>query len=170
LISGPVRLAPPFGVRCIRVETSAEMREAVLEARQGADAVLMAAAVSDYVPQAAASKIKRGGGPLTLTLDEGPDILSELGRDRREKLLVGFAAETDALETHAREKLERKNLDFIVANDVSRADRGFDVDRNEVTILGRGGERWEIPEASKTEIAEAILDRVLAGLAPGDPS
>jgi phosphopantothenoylcysteine decarboxylase/phosphopantothenate--cysteine ligase len=168
LISGPVRLAPPFGVECLSVETSAEMREAVLQARRGAAAVFMAAAVSDYVPAAAPSKIKRSGSPLTLTLDEGPDILSELGRDRQEELLVGFAAETDDLEANARAKLERKNLDFVVANDVSRLDSGLDSDRNEVTILGRGGERWEIPQACKAEVADAILDRVLGSPGAGE--
>jgi phosphopantothenoylcysteine decarboxylase/phosphopantothenate--cysteine ligase len=161
LISGPVDVAPPFGVECVPVETSAQMREAVLQARRGADVVFMAAAVSDYVPLAAAEKIKRSGGPLTLTLDEGPDILSELGGERQEKLLVGFAAETENLLDNARAKLERKNLDFIVANDVSRTDSGFEVDRNQVTILGRDGGSHEIPQASKTEVAEAILDHVV---------
>jgi phosphopantothenoylcysteine decarboxylase/phosphopantothenate--cysteine ligase len=168
LISGPVNLAPPFGVECVPVETSAQMREAVLQARKGASAVFMAAAVSDYVPDAATSKIKRSGSALTLTLDEGPDILSEMGRDRQEGLLVGFAAETEDLEANARAKLERKNLDFIVANDVSRPDSGFDVDRNQVTILGRRGEVWEIPQASKAEVAEAILDHLMGGSPTGE--
>jgi len=162
LISGPVNLAPPFGVECVRVETSAQMREAVLAARQGVSAVFMAAAVSDYLPQTAASKIKKSGGVLTLTLDEGPDILAELGRDRGDELLVGFAAETENLLDNARAKLERKNVDFIVANDVSRPDIGLDADLNQVTILGRRGEVWELQKASKTEIAESILDRLFA--------
>jgi phosphopantothenoylcysteine decarboxylase/phosphopantothenate--cysteine ligase len=168
LISGPVNLAPPLGVECLRVETSSEMREAVLKARQGASAVFMAAAVSDYVPQIAPSKIKRSGGPLTLTLDEGPDILAEMGRDRGAELLVGFAAETEELERHALEKLERKNVDFVVANDVSRTDVGLDADDNQVTIFKRGGERWEVPKASKLQVAEAILDRVLGSSGAGD--
>jgi phosphopantothenoylcysteine decarboxylase/phosphopantothenate--cysteine ligase len=161
LISGPVSLAPPYGVERIQVVTSAEMQEAVLQARRGAAAVFMAAAVSDYFPRAAASKIKRDGSTATLTLDEGPDILAGLGRDRQEDLLVGFAAETDDLLENARAKLERKRVDYIVANDVSRPDVGLDADRNRVTILGRDGERWDVPEASKAEVAEAILDRVL---------
>jgi phosphopantothenoylcysteine decarboxylase/phosphopantothenate--cysteine ligase len=136
----------------------------VLAARPGAAALFMAAAVADYVPLPAPAKIKRSGGPLTLTLDEGPDILAELGRARQEDLLVGFAAETESLEANARAKLERKNLDFIVANDVSRPDSGIEAEHNEVTILGRRGERWEIPRAAKAEVAEAILDRVF-GLA-----
>jgi phosphopantothenoylcysteine decarboxylase/phosphopantothenate--cysteine ligase len=168
LISGPVNLAPPFGVECVPVETSAQMREAVLKARKGAAAVFMAAAVSDYVPQAATSKIKRSGSSLALELEEGPDILAGLGQDRQEKLLVGFAAETDDLLANARAKLERKNVDFIVANDVSRPDVGLDADRNQVTILGRGGEQWEIPKASKAEVAEAILDRLFGASGVGE--
>jgi phosphopantothenoylcysteine decarboxylase/phosphopantothenate--cysteine ligase len=170
LISGPVNLAPPFGVERIAVETSEQMREEVLRASQGAAAVFMVAAVSDYAPRAvAASKIKRSGSPLTLTLDEGPDILAELGRERRDgdgRLLVGFAAETEDLLDNARAKLERKNVDFLVANDVSRSDIGLDSDHNEVTILARDGRSWEIPRAGKAQVARAILDRVLEGLLP----
>jgi len=160
LVSGPVDLPQPFGVERVLVSTSAEMREAILRAREGAEAVFMAAAVADYVPQAAGSKIKRTGGPLTLTLEEGPDILSELGAKRKERLLIGFAAETEALLESARAKLQRKNLDFIVANDVSRPEIGLDADENEVTLIARDGETREIPRASKVEIAEAILDHV----------
>jgi phosphopantothenoylcysteine decarboxylase/phosphopantothenate--cysteine ligase len=169
LISGPVALAPPYGVERVRVETSAEMREAVLAHRVGASVVLMAAAVSDYVPRAAEAKIKRRGAALTLTLDEGPDILAELGRARGEEILVGFAAETDDLLANARAKLERKGADFIVANDVARADVGLDADDNQVTILGRDGSTLEVPRASKAEVAEAILDRVLASIQVGEP-
>ena len=123
----------------------------------------MAAAVSDYVPTAAPSKIKRDGSTLTLTLDEGPDILAELGRERHEELLVGFAAETNDLLDNARSKLERKNVDYIVANDVSRSDIGMDAEENEVTILGRDGSVFEVPKTSKHRVAAAILDRVLPG-------
>lgn len=161
LISGPVSLAPPFGVECIPVETAEQMREEVLRARKGAAAVFMVAAVSDYVPRAQASKIKRSGAVLQLTLDEGSDILAELGRTREESLLVGFAAETEDLIENARSKLQSKNVDFVVANDVSRADIGLDADHNEVTILGRDGGIWKVPRASKSEVAESILDRVL---------
>ncbi len=161
LISGPVDLAPPFGVERVRVETSQQMREAVHRVRVGADALFMTAAVSDYIPQVQGSKIKRSGGPMTLTLDEGPDILYELGQDRQERVLIGFAAETDRVLEHAAGKLKRKNLDFIVANDVSRPDIGMDADDNAVTILGRDGERWEIEKASKPAVAAAIVDRLL---------
>jgi len=162
LISGPVSLPTPFGVGRIDVETVEQMRVAVHERRRGAAAVFMAAAVSDYVTEPAAAKIKKSGAGLRLALDDGPDILAEIGRDRQEGLLIGFAAETAELLDHARAKLERKNLDFIVANDVSRPDIGFDVDQNAVTILGRDGTKREVSKASKAAIAETILDTVLA--------
>jgi len=160
LIAGPVERPTPWGVERIDVATSAEMREHVHRTRRGADALIMAAAVSDYVPAAAATKLKKTGGPLTLTLDEGPDILSEAGADRQESLLVGFAAETENLERNSRLKLERKGADFIVANDVSGSEIGIGADRNAVTVIGRGGERWEIGPASKGEVAEALVDRL----------
>lgn len=164
LISGPVDLPVPYGVRRVDVETSAEMRGAVLEERRDAEAVLMCAAVSDYLPRTSTSKIKKSGAALELRLDEGPDILAELGRDRQERLLVGFAAETDDLIENARAKLERKGADFIVANDVSQPGIGMESDDNAVTILDREGNAWEVPRASKAEIAESILDRVLGGV------
>ncbi len=163
LVSGPVGLPPPYGVEVVSVETSVEMREAVLRETQSADTVFMAAAVSDYVPRARAAKIKRTGAPLTLVLEEGPDIVAELGRLKGSLLLVGFAAETGDLLEGARAKLEAKGLDFIVANDVSRPGIGFGSDRNAVTILDRSGGAREVPEASKGEVAEAILDRVFGG-------
>lgn len=160
LVSGPVDLPVPFGAERVSVRTGEEMRRAILEAREGAAAIFMAAAVCDWVAQAAPSKIKKSGEPLTLTFEEGPDILAELGRSRRGEILVGFAAETDRVLDHAREKLARKRVDFLVANDVSREGVGLESDRNAVTILdARGGAR-EVPEASKGEIAEAILDAV----------
>ncbi len=160
LVSGPVDLPVPFGVERVSVRTGEEMRRAILGAREGAAAIFMAAAVCDWVPNAAPSKIKKSGEPLTLTLEEGPDILAELGRTRRGEILVGFAAETERVLERAREKLGRKGVDFLVANDVSREGVGLESDRNAVTILdARGGVR-EVPEASKGEIAEAILDTV----------
>jgi phosphopantothenoylcysteine decarboxylase/phosphopantothenate--cysteine ligase len=160
IISGPVSLPPPHGVRMVRVESASDMRQAVLDERQGAKALIMAAAVSDYIPQSAGAKIKSGSG-MKLELAEGADILAELGADRRDdEMLVGFAAETESLLVNARAKLERKNLDFIVANDVSRQGIGFDSDRNAVTIMSRGGDIWNVPASSKRQVAEAILDRL----------
>ncbi len=162
LVSGPVELAPPYGVELLRVESAAEMREAVLRAAGEAHAVFMTAAVADYAPAAADSKIKRSGGALTLTLEENPDILAELGRDKGDRLLVGFAAETERVVENARDKLRRKNLDWIVANDVSRQDIGFDAPDNAVTIVGRQGDPIEVAKAGKAEIAERILDAVFS--------
>jgi phosphopantothenoylcysteine decarboxylase/phosphopantothenate--cysteine ligase len=121
----------------------------------------MVAAVADYAPVPAPRKIKKTGGPLTLVLEEGPDILAELGRAKGGEILVGFAAETDDVLTHAAKKLASKNADFMVANDVSAPGLGIGSDRNAVTILGRNGSRLEVPEGGKGAIAEAILDRVL---------
>ncbi len=167
LIAGPVQLPTPFGVQRVDVQTSREMREAVLSARDGADYVFMCAAVSDYLPVASDQKIKKSGESLTLVLEEGPDILAELGRDRRERILVGFAAETQSLLEHARAKLVRKNIDFLVANDVSRPDIGFDAKENAVTILDRDGSSVEVPRQSKTLVAGTILDHVTRTAARG---
>lgn len=161
LVSGPVSVDPPFGVRVVPVETAAEMREALLREREGAHAILMAAAVSDYVPEAAPKKIKKTGSGLELRLGEGSDILAELGERRGKEILVGFAAETEELLENARAKLERKNLDYIVANDVSAPGIGIDADENAVTILDRSGGSHEVERGPKSLVAEAILDRVL---------
>jgi len=141
------------------------MRAAVMEEAPAADVVIMAAAVADYTPETpAGAKIAKGDGPLTLTLRRTPDILAELG-DLRERLggsrplLVGFAAETDGLLAKAREKRKRKRVDLIVANDVSRPDRGFDAVSNAVTIVGEQGDE-DIPLQSKDGVAAAILDRI----------
>jgi phosphopantothenoylcysteine decarboxylase / phosphopantothenate---cysteine ligase len=160
LVSGPVDLAIPYGARHVPVTTSREMRDAVLAERDGAAAVFMVAAVSDYAPVPATAKIKKTGGPLTLVLDEGPDILAELGRTKGREILVGFAAETDDLLANAAQKLAVKNADFIVANDIGAAGLGIGSDRNAVTILGRDGSSHPVPEMSKAEIADAILDRI----------
>lgn len=165
LVAGPVELPPPFGVRVVRTLTASDMREAVLAERAGAHAIFMVAAVSDYVPAAALSKIKRSGGPLTLVLEEGPDILAELGATKGSEILVGFAAETDDLLRNAQTKLRSKKADFIVANDVAAPGIGIGSDRNAVTILDRAGGAHAVAEAGKTEVAEAILDRTLPGAA-----
>ena len=161
LVSGPVSVAPPFGVRVIPVTTSRQMRDAVLAHRPGAHAIFMVAAVSDYVPAAVPGKIKKAGGPLTLTLEEGPDILEELGRTKGEEILVGFAAETHDVLEHASKKLASKRADFIVANDVSEPGIGIGSDRNAVTVLGKDGSFRSVPEGGKGAVAEAILDLTL---------
>jgi phosphopantothenoylcysteine decarboxylase/phosphopantothenate--cysteine ligase len=165
LVSGPVSLSPPHGVRVVRVDTAAQMRDAVLRERDGAHAVLMAAAVADHAPTASPTKIKKTGGGMAVALEPAPDILAELGASKGGLLLVGFAAETSDLVARARDKLERKGVDFIVANDVSAPGVGMEADDNAVVILSRDGGVLEVPRASKTVIAGAILDHVF-----GSPS
>jgi len=164
LIAGPVNRPTPFGVERIDVSTAVEMRDAVGRARDGADTVIMSAAVADYIPRAAENKIKKSGETLELVLDRGVDILAGLGADRCERLLVGFAAETENLIENARDKLERKNLDFIVANDVSGENVGMDAEDNAVTVLGRDRAPHSIPRASKTVVAERVLDHLFSDI------
>jgi phosphopantothenoylcysteine decarboxylase/phosphopantothenate--cysteine ligase len=166
LVSGPVDLPVPFRVRRVGVGTAREMREAVLAEREGAAAIFMVAAVSDYAPVASERKLKKTGGTLTLALEEGPDILAELGRMKGREVLVGFAAETHDVLEQAAKKLASKNADFIVANDVTAPGLGIGTDRNAVTILDRDGGSVAVPEASKHEIADAILDRVFGAASP----
>jgi phosphopantothenoylcysteine decarboxylase / phosphopantothenate---cysteine ligase len=163
LISGPTTLEPPAGARFIPVTTAAEMRHAVLDEFPRCTAVIMAAAVTDYRPADFASKkMKRGRGPIELRLEPNPDILKEIGAKKNGKMLVGFAAETDELVANAKKKLKDKNLDMIVANDVTGAGAGFDVDTNVATILDRGGGVRALPLMSKDELAEQIFDYLLA--------
>ena len=163
LVSGPVALAPVDGVTMVRIESAAEMAEAVKSRAPGMDVVIMAAAVADYRPKAAFDgKLKKLPGGLTLELERTEDILASLGQVKPAgQLLIGFAAETDDLIANASGKLARKNLDWIVANDVRRADRGFASDRNAVTLLARDGRRIDLELAPKPEIARRILRIVL---------
>ena len=125
--------------------------------------VIAAAAVSDYRPASvSASKVKKTDGPVTLELVPNPDILKELGKAKGQRLLVGFAAETDDVVGNARKKLEAKNLDLIVANDLTEPGAGFAGETNAVVLLRRDGERVDVPLGSKREVAERILDEVTA--------
>ncbi|MCR5176352.1 MAG: bifunctional phosphopantothenoylcysteine decarboxylase/phosphopantothenate--cysteine ligase CoaBC [Anaerovibrio sp.] len=164
LVSGPSSLEIPCGVNAIMVQTAAEMRKAVLENYNSADIVIKAAAVADYrVRNISDQKIKKNDDELILTLDKNPDILKELGELKQPgQILVGFAAETQNLIEYARQKLEKKNLDMIVANDVSRKDSGFNSDTNAVKLLFRNGQVEEMPLMSKKEVANQLLDRVLS--------
>lgn len=160
-----VGFEPQAGITQIAVNSASEMRDAVLKFSSGASALIMAAAVADYRPaEEATQKIKKSAGDLSLRLTRNDDILALVGQQRQAqgwpKCVVGFAAETENLLEHASDKLKRKNLDFIIANDVSRTDAGFGVDTNAVTILKRQGEPEDLPLQSKRSIAEAILDRV----------
>ena len=163
LISGPSALTAPAGVELIRVETAAQMREAVMNHCQAADIIIKAAAVADYrVRQVAEEKIKKHDDELVLVLDRNPDILQELGQKKQPgQILVGFAAETQNLLDYAKAKLEKKNLDMIVANDVSRPDAGFNVDTNAVKLLYRDGTLQELPCMNKRRLADELLDRII---------
>lgn len=169
LIHGPVALQAPYGVKTVAVESCAAMQDAVLESIAGADALVMAAAVADYRPESAASqKIKKHEAGLALSLVRTPDILSAVAERRaagaRLKAVVGFAAETRDLLANAREKLARKRLELIVANDVSAEDSGFEVDTNRVTLLDAAGGVQTLPLMPKPAVADRIMDRLAAML------
>ncbi len=167
LVSGPTDRMIPEGVDWVPVRTTEEMRRAVHDRAREANVLIMAAAVADYRPAAAAqAKIKRTEKNLTLELEPTPDILAELGRefgtDRRGRVLVGFAAETNRLAENARAKLARKGADIIVANDVTQEGAGFDTDTNIATLFLRDGRETPLPKMSKFDLANRILDQVLA--------
>ena len=165
LVAGPTGLEPPAAEEIVRVRSAADMHAAVMRTATRADVVIMAAAVADYTPADPASrKVAKTDGPMTLTLQRTPDILADLARlpSRAASgvpMLVGFAAETGDADARAREKRVRKGIDMIVANDVSRADAGFEVATNAVTLIDVEGERT-VPPQSKERVAAAILDRV----------
>lgn len=159
LISGPVALPPPFRVQYVPVETAAEMREKVLEYYAGAQVVVMAAAVADYrVARPYREKIKKKDSDLELRLTRNPDILKELGEKKQNQVLVGFAAETEDVIKNAQQKLQEKNLDLMVANDVARQDAGFHADTNLVTLLFPDGRQQSLPLMLKEELAHRIFE------------
>lgn len=158
LISGPSNITPPSGVKLIKVATAVEMKNAVEKYYDTADAVIMSAAVADYRPETvAANKIKKSDDALTLKLVRNPDILLGLGQKKQQQLLVGFAAETTKVDEYAKKKLIKKNLDYIVANDVSQSDAGFGVETNRVKIFSPT-EVKEYPLMAKRELANIIAD------------
>ncbi|MGC2726630.1 MAG: bifunctional phosphopantothenoylcysteine decarboxylase/phosphopantothenate--cysteine ligase CoaBC, partial [Candidatus Acidiferrales bacterium] len=162
LVSGPTELKIPEGVDWVPVRATEQMHRSVLERAREANVAIMAAAVSDYRPAAAQdTKIKRGSGGFTLELEPTPDILAELGREKGNRVLVGFAAETDRVAENARGKLARKGADMIVANDVTQEGAGFDTDTNIVTLYLRDGREVPLPKMSKLDVANRILDQVL---------
>jgi len=163
LITAPTSLPEPAGVEVIHVRTAAEMKAAVAQATAQANALIMAAAVADYQPKTTAKgKIKKEAPSLTLELVRTPDILTEVQGDF---LKVGFAAESEDVVENARQKLENKQLDLIVANDITDTDSGFTVDTNKVTLISRDGKAESLPLLSKREVADKILDRVVGLLA-----
>jgi len=163
LVSGPTALQAPIGVDIMRVQTAAQMRDAVLKATAAADVLIMAAAVADYRPATVAEgKIKREADTLNLELMKTSDILGEVKGDI---IKVGFAAESGDLIGRATEKLKKKQLDLIVVNDIAAKDSGFDTDTNRVTIIDREGKAEQLPLMLKSEVAHKILDRIVALLA-----
>ena len=165
VVSGPVAIPEPGGCEVVRVETAEEMRGEVLRRFPECDVLVAAAAVADYAPvEAAGGKVKSGRRRVTVELRPTKDILAECGEQKRKgQFLVGFAAETEDVLAHAKEKLEAKHLDLIVANDVSRAGVGFESDSNAGYLLLANGTELEVPEMDKRAFAERILDAVVEG-------
>jgi len=169
LVSGPTSLPVPPGVEVTRIDTAKEMLEAVMMNAGSHHIVIKAAAVADFAPASPADrKIKKTADrdTIELSLRKNPDILTALASVEPRPFIVAFAAETDSVEKNAREKLERKGADLIVANDVSNRAIGFDSEENEVLILGRDGSSLRIEKSSKFAIANRILDAVVARLDP----
>ena len=161
LISGPSSLPVPRGITFISVSSAIDMRDAVMKHFGSATVIIKSAAVSDYRPaNISTSKIKKKEGPMTLTLERNPDIIAEIGRMKEDRILVGFAAETENLMEYAREKLMKKNMDLIVANDVTEAGAGFGYDTNIIKIIDRNGQKQELPLMDKIDAANKILDRI----------
>jgi len=167
LVAGPVELPDPLGVKVVRVVTALEMEKAVRTEAADAHMVVKAAAVSDFRPAACADqKEKKSDAELTVCLERNPDILAGLGRDKGNRVLVGFAAETEKLREHATEKLIKKNLDMIVANIVGVPDSGFAAGTNKVTCFFADGSSEDQDLMPKDELAHAILDRAARFLLP----
>jgi len=162
LVSGPTSLETPQGVERIDVRTAEEMLRAVQERFTACTMAVFAAAVADYRPaEKASQKIKRGKDTVTLRLEPNPDILATVAREKGERLVIGFAAETERVAENARKKLTLKNADLVVANDISSEGAGFDHDTNIVTLFSRDGRDLPLPRLSKAEAAQRILDEAL---------
>ena len=160
LVSGPTSLTPPGPAEVIKVESTEDMRNAVLNLLPQASIVIKTAAVSDYRPKNTAGQKLKRKGPMSLDLEATPDILKEISQKKTSQLIIGFAAETENVLENARQKLVSKNLDAIVVNDVSHEGLGFDSDRNAVTIITRD-EVVDVPETTKWEVAQRVLDQVV---------
>ncbi len=163
LISAPTYLPTPQNVNFISVSNASDMQREMLQYFDKCDAVIMAAAVADFTPaEPVSKKIKRNKtGNFSLKLKSNPDIIKELGRIKKKQILIGFAAETEDLIENARKKIEEKNLDLIIANDVSKPEIGFEEDFNEVTILNKKGIVKKVPRMTKREIARIIVDKLV---------
>lgn len=161
LISAPTNLQVPYGVECIQVQSACDMQKTVSNYYENCDAVIMAAAVADFrLKEVSEHKIKKTDN-IMLELVKNPDILKGLGENKKHQKLVGFAAETQNIIEYGRGKVERKNLDFLVANDVSKNDAGFNVDTNEATLIFKDGTLKEIPNMSKNGVAKVIIEELI---------
>ena len=163
LVTGPSALTPPPNIKVVNVETTQQMMDACLAVYDGCDIVIKAAAVADYRPHdVAAQKIKKKtDDALTVVMDKNPDILKTLGERKKGQFLVGFAAETQNLIDNAKEKVTKKNLDMIVANDVTMQGAGFGSETNIVKLIFPDGSIKELPQMSKYDVAEELLNTVL---------
>ncbi len=159
LVSGPASLTPPGAAEVTKVESTEDMRNAVLNLLPQASIVIKTAAVSDYRPKNTAGQKLKRKGPMSLDLEATPDILKEISQKKTSQLIIGFAAETENVLENARQKLVSKNLDAIVVNDVSQEGVGFDSDRNAVTVITRD-EVVDVPETTKWEVAQKVLDQI----------
>ncbi|MDR6227228.1 bifunctional phosphopantothenoylcysteine decarboxylase/phosphopantothenate--cysteine ligase CoaBC [Desmospora profundinema] len=158
LVSGPTSLVCPPSVRRVEVWTAQEMYQMVMQEMERTDIIIKAAAVADYRPvRVSESKIKKNSETFTVEMERTPDIAWEVGRNKGSRFLVGFAAETDQVEEHARAKLSKKNMDLVVANDVSKPGAGFDGDTNIVTVWDADGEVLRLPQMAKTEVARRLV-------------
>ncbi len=162
LVSGPTSLDVPSGVERIDVQSAQDMHRVVLEKVAGCSIAIFAAAVADYRPaEPSGQKIKRNNESTTIALEPTPDILASVARNKGQRFIVGFAAETDHVAENARQKLAAKNADLMVANDVTAEGSGFDHDTNVVTLFARDGRDLALPRMSKSEVAQRILDEVV---------
>lgn len=161
LISGPTSLKVPFGVNRIDVERAEEMMGECIPAFEKSTIGIMSAAVSDWSTDISPHKIKKDGGEMVLRLKENPDILKEMGKRKGNRILVGFAAETENIIENGRKKLADKNLDMVVVNDIKAEGAGFDTDMNAVIIIDRLSRIIEVPLISKIEVAEKIIDKIV---------
>lgn len=162
LVSGPTNLEPPKNVKIINIKTNEEMKKEILQNFKWADIVIKSAAVADYKPKEySKEKIKKGEGDLNICLTRDNDILKFLGEIKTHQVLVGFAAESNNVLENAERKLKNKNLDFIVANDITSSDTGFGSEDNKVVILSKNNEKLELEKMSKKEVASNIFDMIL---------
>lgn len=162
LVSGPTNLEPPKNVKIINIKTNEEMKKEILQNFKWADIVIKSAAVADYKPKEySKEKIKKGEGDLNICLNRDNDILKFLGEIKTHQVLVGFAAESDNVLENAERKLKNKNLDFIVANDITSSDTGFGSEDNKVVILSKNNEKLELEKMSKKKVASNIFDMIL---------